>query len=238
MRCAICSSVNRMRSIPGGSLLMASRLIASRSYLCSYFGGPLRQAVLEDQVFEILLIEDLHGQVRIQLPQQPDLAVLARHQRLFHGGEFHVQIELRQIEIGRERFGNASLRIPLYRKIARLVLPGDAVEIQQVGEDLLALVGEVLAGQPHHAGRHDAVPGAGGSETGSAPRPPPTESRAPSGPARARNPESSPPSARSPWTRRSGSDRTSEAAPWPCPTCSCTGRAARHPTRATVGGPQ
>src|ERR1039458_8377659 len=87
MRCAICSSVNRMRSIPGGSLLMASRLIASRSYLCSYFGGPLRQAVLEDQVFEILLIEDLHGQVRIQLPQQPDLAVLARHQRLFHGGD-------------------------------------------------------------------------------------------------------------------------------------------------------
>src|ERR1022692_3959752 len=158
MRCAICSSVNRMRSIPGGSLLMASRLIASRSYLCSYFGGPLRQAVLEDQVFEILLIEDLHGQVRIQLPQQPDLAVLARHQRLFHGGEFHVQIELRQIEIGRERFGNASLRIPLYRKIARLVLPGDAVEIQQVSEDLLALVGEVLAGQPHHAGRHDAMP--------------------------------------------------------------------------------
>src|ERR1017187_7073872 len=80
------------------------------------------------------------------------------HQRLFHGGESHVQIELRQIEIGRERFGNASLRIPLYRKIARLVLPGDAVEIQQVGEDLLALVGEVLAGQPHHAGRHDAMP--------------------------------------------------------------------------------
>ena len=55
MRCSICSSVKRTRSIAGGcSVAHAVR-------------RPFRQAVLEDQILEILLVEHLDVDVRIEL---------------------------------------------------------------------------------------------------------------------------------------------------------------------------
>ena len=92
------------------------------------------QAVFEDQILKILLIEDLNIDVRINGAQQFDFAILPGHQSLLHGGQLDVEIEFGKIKIGREGFDHVAVLVPLQRETARLIFPLDAIEIQQVGE--------------------------------------------------------------------------------------------------------
>ena len=64
-----------------------------------------------------------------------------------------------QIEIGREGLRDFAVAIPLNGKAARLVLPWDAVEVQQVGENFFAWMRERLARQRHFIRRNNAVLG-------------------------------------------------------------------------------
>jgi hypothetical protein len=98
----------------------------------------------------------LDVQMRVKLAQQPHLAVFARYKRLLHGGQFHVKVELRQVEIGREGFQHRPVGGILDGKTPRFIFPGDAVKIQQVGEHFLALMGELFLPQRYVAGRDDA----------------------------------------------------------------------------------
>src|SRR5580700_6174655 len=102
MRRPISSSVKRIFSIPGGVALILGS---------SYWNRPRGQPVFEDQVFKILLVEDLNVERGIQLTQQPHLAVLSGHQRLLHGGQLDIKVELRQVEIGGERLQRFAIGI-------------------------------------------------------------------------------------------------------------------------------
>src|SRR5205085_10326045 len=84
----------------------------------------------------VLAVKQFDVDVRIQLAQQPQLAVLGRDQRLLHGRQLDVKIVLGQIEIGREHLGHASL-VPRDRKSDRLVHPTNAVVVQEAREFLL-----------------------------------------------------------------------------------------------------
>src|SRR5580693_6772570 len=77
-RAATCCSVNRTRSIPGGAV------------------NGFVETIFKYEILKILLIKHLDINMRINRAQQPDFPVFARRQGLFHGGQFHVQIELRQ----------------------------------------------------------------------------------------------------------------------------------------------
>src|SRR5579885_174248 len=136
MRAVTWSSLNRMRSIPGGA----------------------GDAIFENQVLKILLIKHLDVNMRINRAQKLYFTVFSRHQRLLHGGQFDVQIELRKIEIGGERLRHIAVLVPLQRKRARLVLPGNPVEIEQIREQLLARMAEGGAPQAGPARRRDPVP--------------------------------------------------------------------------------
>src|ERR1700689_4509 len=89
---SISSSVNKTRSIAGGFTGTFS------------LSEALRQPVLHHQVLHILLIEDLDVHMWINGSQQPDLSILPCNVGLLHGGQLHVQVKLRQVEIRREGF--------------------------------------------------------------------------------------------------------------------------------------
>ena len=130
---AICSSVNRIRSIMG----------MARSPHAQVPTPAGARPYFKIKILQVLLVKHLDVDVRIDLAQQPDLAVLLGHQRLLHGGQLDVQVELRQVEVRREGLQHASRRVPRDGEAVRLVLPGDAVEIEQVGEDLFARMGKL-----------------------------------------------------------------------------------------------
>src|SRR6266481_6394697 len=87
------------------------------------------------QPFQIPFVEELHLDVRIPLAELPQLAVLARDERLLHDGQLDVEILVGEVEVGRERLEHAALRVLLEDEGPRLVLPRDAVIV----EDLRAL---------------------------------------------------------------------------------------------------
>ena len=79
----------------------------------------------------------------MKLAQAPDLAIFLGHQRLFHCGEFHIQVAVGKVEIRRKSLGHISLFVILQGERARLVFPSDPVEIEQAREDALARVREL-----------------------------------------------------------------------------------------------
>ena len=95
--------------------------------------------------------------MRIDGAQQLHFAIFLGHQRLLHGGEFDVEVEFRQVEVGREGFRDVAVFVPLQRKAARLIFPLDAVEIQQIREHFFAGMAEAGAGDARTAGGDDAA---------------------------------------------------------------------------------
>src|SRR4051794_14830514 len=93
--------------------------------------GPT-QAVPCRKPLEVALVEELDANVRIELPQLAELAVLSRHERLLHDGHLEVQILLRKVEVGCERLHNLPLLVPLEDEGSRLVEPRDAVVVQDL----------------------------------------------------------------------------------------------------------
>ena len=74
--------------------------------------------------------------------QSPDLAVLLGHELLVEGRDLDVEVELGQVEVGREALGRVALAVPVDVEGRGLVAPLDLVEVQQLRELPLAVVSE------------------------------------------------------------------------------------------------
>jgi hypothetical protein len=97
--------------------------------------GGEAQSVALREALDIATIEELDPDVRIQPAQLPQLPILSSHERLFHHRHLDEEILLREIEVGRERAYDAALLVSVQDEGVRLVIPGDAVVV----EDLRAL---------------------------------------------------------------------------------------------------
>src|SRR5439155_5076997 len=115
-----------------------SRRPASRSSAAE-LGPRLRQVVLGEKLPEVPVVQQLDLHVRIELPQAPQLAVLARDQALLHPRDLDVEVEVGDVEVGREALGHAPVLVPGQVERARLVLPAQPVEVEQPREGALAL---------------------------------------------------------------------------------------------------
>ena len=73
----------------------AEHLAYSVEKMLQEHGDKVDPAVLEHQGPEILAVEQLHADVRVELTQPAQLAVLAPHQALLERGQLDVQVQLR-----------------------------------------------------------------------------------------------------------------------------------------------
>jgi hypothetical protein len=103
----------------------------------------LFESVLDEKMQVVPLVEDLAPHVGIQLPQPPDLAVLLGHELLVHRRDLDEQVVVGQVEVGPEELDRLAIIVVVDGELSRLVLPLDAVEIEQSRELPLALVGEI-----------------------------------------------------------------------------------------------
>ena len=99
-------------------------------------------AELEQQHPEVAGVEQLDPDVRVQLAQPAQLAVLLAHELLLERRELDVQLEVGQVEVGREALDDVAVEVPGDRERVRLVRPADLVEVEDPGELRLARVGE------------------------------------------------------------------------------------------------
>jgi hypothetical protein len=97
---------------------------------------------LHQQVEVVALVQDLHVDLRMQLAEAPDLRVLLGHQLLVQGGDLDVEVVGRKVEVRPKGSQRVAVRVPLQGELARFVLPGNAVEVEQVGELALRGMGE------------------------------------------------------------------------------------------------
>ena len=74
--------------------------------------------------------------------EHPQLAVFPRLKAARRGCYFNVDVELREIEVGRERFNDISLLVPSNWKTLRLILPTDVEEVEEMGEFCFAAMSE------------------------------------------------------------------------------------------------
>src|SRR5204863_942318 len=100
--------------------------------------GGRGQAVLEDQVTVVAVVEQLDLDVRVQLAQAAQLAVLLRDQALFERRQLDVEIQFRQVEVGRESLHHPAVVGVAQRKAMWLVLPGQLIEVEDAREIFLA----------------------------------------------------------------------------------------------------
>jgi hypothetical protein len=105
----------------------------------------LLEPVFDQQIVEIPLVEDLASNIRIELPETADLAVLLGDELLVHRGDLDVEIILRQIKVWPELLCDDPCCVPLDGERTWLVLPDDVVEVQKPRELPLARMGEVDA---------------------------------------------------------------------------------------------
>jgi hypothetical protein len=78
----------------------------------------------------------------MEIGQLTQLAALPVRQRRFHLGALDVEPCFRQVEVGRDRLQQPAVLVPCERERVRLVLPGQAGRVQQLGELALGLVRE------------------------------------------------------------------------------------------------
>ena len=97
---------------------------------------------LEQQHPEVAGVEQLDPDVRVQLAQPAQLAVLLAHELLLERRELDVQVEVGQVEVGREALDDVAVEVPADRERVGLVGPADLVEVEDPGQLRLARVGE------------------------------------------------------------------------------------------------
>jgi hypothetical protein len=91
--------------------------------------GGFLEAVLDQKVQVIALIQDLAYDPWVQRHETAGLAVLLGHQLLVERGDLDIEIEIGQIEIWREAPGCVSMPIPLDVEGGGFVVPGDLVKV-------------------------------------------------------------------------------------------------------------
>src|SRR6266550_8715835 len=94
------------------------------------------------QALDVAPVEELDPNVRVALAKFPQLAVLSCHERLLHHRHLNVEVLLREIEVGREGLRDTAVLALRQRERPRLVLPGNAVKVQQTGAFALCVVRE------------------------------------------------------------------------------------------------
>jgi hypothetical protein len=97
---------------------------------------------LHQEVEVVALVQHFDVDVRMELAEAADLGVLLGHQLLVERGDLDVEVVGREIEVRPESSPRVAVVIPLEGELARFVLPGDAVEVEQVGELALRGMGE------------------------------------------------------------------------------------------------
>ena len=91
----------------------------------------------------VTLIEHLAPYVGVQLSKSLDLPILLRNELLTHRCDLDVDVVIREIEVGLEKFCGFAELIPLDWEFSGFVMPLDAVEVQKSGELPLAVVCEI-----------------------------------------------------------------------------------------------
>src|SRR6266550_6169680 len=94
------------------------------------------------QALDVAPVEELDPNVRVALAKFPQLAVLSCHERLLHHRHLNVEVLLREIEVGREGLRDTAVLALRQRERPRLVLPRNAVKVQQAGAFALCVVRE------------------------------------------------------------------------------------------------
>ena len=87
-------------------------------------------AVLEHQRPEVPRVEQLDVEVRVQLAQPAELAVLLADELLAEGRHLEVEVEVGQVEVRREALDDVAIEVPQDREGVRLVLPAHGVEVE------------------------------------------------------------------------------------------------------------
>jgi len=107
--------------------------------------GELRrrlEAVLHEQLQVVALVQDADIDVGIALTQPPRFSILLGHELLVQRRDLDEEVVGRQKEVGCECLSGTILAVPLQRERARLVLPCDAVEVEELRELPLGVVCE------------------------------------------------------------------------------------------------
>ena len=120
--------------------LRSPRHSSRRDHVINVVG--LLQTVFDDQLHVVTLIEDLAAHVRMNGLEQFHLLVLLRDQFLVHCCDLDVEIFIRKVEVGGEPGSRFAVIVELDGERGRLVLPCQAVEIEESGKLALAVVGE------------------------------------------------------------------------------------------------
>ena len=83
----------------------------------------------------------------VQLVQAAQLAVLACHVPLLHRGDLDVELEVGEMEVGRDRLAHPALRVAAEHEHVRLVGPAYAQSVESSGALDLGLMGKSRHGQ-------------------------------------------------------------------------------------------
>jgi len=107
--------------------------------------SPLRrelQPVALRESLDVPPVEELHAHVGIEALNLAKLAVLARHERLLHDRDLDEEVLIREVEVGRESTDDTSVPVPLEDEGVGLVVPRNAVIVEDLGALDLDPVGE------------------------------------------------------------------------------------------------
>src|SRR4029079_16968073 len=92
------------------------------------------------QWLDVALVEELDIHIGIPFFQLAQLAVLARDERLLHHRDLEIEVLLGQVEVRSERLEDATALVDLELERPRLVQPGNAVVVEDLGALELGLV--------------------------------------------------------------------------------------------------
>jgi hypothetical protein len=99
-------------------------------------------AELQHQGAKVAGVEQLHPDVRVELANPAELPILLPHELLAQGRHLEVAVEVRQPEVGGEALDDRPVEVPQDRKRVWLVLPANAVEVEDPGHLGLAGMSE------------------------------------------------------------------------------------------------
>jgi hypothetical protein len=109
------------------------------------------QVVLTEELVKISLVHDEERDLRIEIAESANLAVLLGRQALFENGQLNEEATLGQVEVGTKTTYGRAVFVPIEREFQGLVDPLETVESQQLGKELFARVGEGLRNAGYHA---------------------------------------------------------------------------------------
>ena len=90
----------------------------------------------------VALVQHADLDLGVQLAQPARLAVLLRHELLVERGDLDIEVIRGEVEVRGERLRGFAVTIPLERERARLVLPRDRIEVEELRELSLRVVRE------------------------------------------------------------------------------------------------